>query len=47
MDYIVHGVAKSQTRLSNVHFYFDQSRGSALRSMGTLARRLKAMIGEV
>ena len=23
MDYIVHGVAKSQTRLNNFHFHFD------------------------
>ena len=28
MDYIVHGVAKSRTRLSNFHFHFQTSAAS-------------------
>ena len=30
MDWIVHGVAKSQTKLSNFHFHFTQSKTLAL-----------------
>ena len=31
MDHIIHGVAKSQTRLSNFHFHFPQGPGAAHR----------------
>ena len=30
-DYIVHGVTKSQTRLSNFHFHFFHGTGEVLR----------------
>ena len=34
MDYIVHGVAKSRTRLSDFHFTSDNQRGRGVQVAG-------------
>ena len=46
MDCIVHGVAKSQTQLSNSHFHFSLSTGPTVSSLPYTKRKLNKMVHE-